>query len=77
MGVCYHKGWARVKTVSRKMNLRGTSWHCLQCHQDLRLGLKHARGVLAGSDSSVALFPLTPALSLEEREPRTPSAEHS
>ena len=31
----------------------------------------------AGSDSSAALFPLTPALSLGERGPRTPSLDHS
>src|ERR1035438_2831020 len=30
MDVCYHKGWAKVKTVSRKAQLVDTSGHCLR-----------------------------------------------
>ena len=30
MGVCCHKGWARVKTVSRKAQLADTSGHRLR-----------------------------------------------
>ena len=41
------------------------------------LGLKRAGLILVGSDSPVALFPLTPALSLRERENHRPAVGKS
>ena len=41
----------------------------------MRLGLPRAKDVLGGSVSPAAQFPLPPALSPEEREPRWPRYE--
>ena len=49
----------------------------VQCRQDLRLGLTPAKDVLGGSVSSAAPFPLTPALSPEERENYRPRGDKS
>ena len=45
------------------------------CRQELRLGRTRAKAVLGGSISPATPFPLTPALSPKEREPRWPLYE--
>ena len=59
------KHWALVTCPSGTL-----PWPCFA-----KLGLTRAKDVLGGSRQSGAPFPLTPALSLKEREPRWPRHE--